>query len=143
MTSWNSPTHSIKLNVVDINSHALAELSGNCFSVSILRRDKKRPIHGMVSISMMSIKKIESDISQEGALWARLWIDSPKSIIPLQQPVSITLVEECDPMYQEGSEKEEVKKLLPISLSGEIHQITSISDEEIQNIKKFLKKGSE
>lgn len=99
---------------------------------------------GMISIGMMPIKNIEYDLSQKGSLWANLWINSQKSIIPLQQTVAVTVLEECDPMYEiDDSEKEGVKKLLPLTLYGEIHQIKSLSNGEIRNIKTFLKNGSE
>lgn len=136
MTSWQCPDYSITLKVAEISSCDLVELSGNCFTISLLRADIKRAVQGMIMLQGDYPDKPKE-------IQAHLWIFSKIAIIPIAQQVRVILNEECDPMYHSGSEKDEVKKLLPLQLQGEIYEIKSVSDEELLNLKKMLQKGSE
>jgi hypothetical protein len=115
MTTWSSPDHEIQLGVNVEKQRELIELSGNAFSVVIKRSNRNRIIKGMLIIA-----QLENNAKYQQSVSANLWINSKRAIIPLKEKMLITLINECDPMFVQGNEKETVRRLLPISFYGEV-----------------------
>jgi len=118
MTSWRMPDYQIKVAIPEDKYTQFIALSGNTFAIELYRNNRVRPVLGMVIISHVNKTK-----KAQTQAWCCLWIDSKKSIIPLNEYVQLVLIEECDPMFQLSDEKDEVNKMLPITLNGKIYKI--------------------
>jgi len=135
MTSWNAPDYDVKLDIDNDKYNELIELSGNTFSLQIFRRERKRAIGGMLIIPEFT--KFENHSTEQ---WAWLWIDSKKAIVPLDEEVTLTLIGECNPMYQFDDELDPLRKKLPVSLKGRIYGIEKFTEQEKDKVSDFLQK---
>ncbi|MEI6894444.1 MAG: hypothetical protein V5789_07390 [Colwellia sp.] len=117
MTTWKESDHQIKLDISIEKHKALIELSGNTFSIELSRPNRKTAIKGM-----LIIYQLDKQAKYQAVVSTNLWIDSKRAIIPLDEKVRITLINECDPMYQLANEKSALRKILPVEFSGIIQQ---------------------
>ena len=137
MTSWRTPDYQINLHISIEEQPYLLEVSGNAFSIQLIRSNKKRTINGMIIIP-----KIETFTNTFINIWACLWINSKRAIVPTEESVKIKLIEECDPMHQFGNKREQLKKLLPLKLNGVIKKAEKTPIKNIQ-IKHILSEKAE
>ncbi|OUS30997.1 hypothetical protein A9Q98_03780 [Thalassotalea sp. 42_200_T64] len=120
MTSWRSPDYQIHIT---LSKGRLTFRAGNVFEVELKRESRSRLLGGMIMITAQ-------EITQEcHHIYADLWIDSKTAIVPLNEIVRIRLMDECDPMYQSSKVKDELRKILPIELSGVIYSIEQHPEE--------------
>ncbi|KGJ88697.1 hypothetical protein [Thalassotalea sp. ND16A] len=120
MTSWRSPDYQIHLT---LSKGRLTFLAGNVFEAELKRKNRSRLLGGMIMIAAQEINQ------QYHHIYADLWIDSKTAIVPLNEIVRIRLMDECDPLYQCSNEKDELRKVLPIELSGVISSIEQQTEE--------------
>lgn len=115
MTSYSIPDYRIKLETEE--QLKLNQLAGNTFTVSLLRQNRANLVSGMITIPATHQN---NNIEQA---WACLWINSKKAIIPLNESVQVTLLEECNPMYQFSDEKTVLRQRLPVTFKAEITKL--------------------
>ena len=115
MTSFSIPDYHVKLKTEE--KHKLNQFAGNTFTVSLLRQNRANLICGMITIPATH----QNNNAKQA--WACLWIDSKKAIIPLNEPVLVTLLEECDPMYRFSDEKAVLRQYLPVTFKAEITKL--------------------
>jgi len=115
MTSLSAPDYVVKVDAGAEINKKLKGLSGNTFSITLMRKNIKGAINGMVIISAL-----DEQVKYHEKLRINLWIDSEKAIMPINEKVLITLNEACDPIHQFSSDQEALRSTLPVSFHGEV-----------------------
>ena len=72
---------------------------------------------------MLNIIKLENNEQYQSEIPEFLWIDSKRAIIPNNESVQVTLIEECDPMFKFTNDKHYLEEILPLTFEGEVNKL--------------------
>ncbi|WP_435276206.1 hypothetical protein ACMAZF_04120 [Psychrobium sp. nBUS_13] len=111
MTSWRVPDYQAQITPT---AEQLELIRGLTIGVKIKRPNKAYLIDGMIMVGE------KSEYHEEKPVHVSFWLTSTKSQVPLNTPVTFTLIDNCNPMVQFEQATSDFESRLPIEIIGTV-----------------------